>query len=623
MYEQFFGLDEAPFRLTPDPRYLFLSEKHREALGHLVYGIREGAGFIAITGEIGAGKTTLLRSLLGRADDSTRYAYVLNPVLTGVELLQEINHELGLPAQDSRRELLSALNRYLVEQKQAGRSVVLVVDEAQTLDGAILEQLRMLSNFETETGKLIQIVLVGQPELRDLLARPELAQLNQRITVRWHLGSLDRRETSQYVAHRISVACSGRTPRPLFTAAAHRRIFAESRGVPRLINILCHRALLVAFAHDRSRVDWRSVRRAVAENRGPLEAGRAAKQRRSWVGAAVAATLALGIAAGAYALWPRAKGPDGDSSTKSALPAGETASAPASAAPEAARVAAGEATAPQSVEVVAAAAGGEEAISVDDGSIPPPQVAAATGTLTNPAAADRAGLDEALRQTTAGQSAYEATEALLRAWQVQPLSAAEASASALDLPSIAGKRGLRYLPVKGNLTMLRTLDLPAILEVSATDAPGVRFVAVSSLDDESAHVTVGRSQIELAPPVLGERWYGRAHLLWRDVDQIGEKVMKVGTRGRSVARLHDLLRAAQSYQGPPSEVFTANTAQAVTDFQQREQLVADGKVGPLTMIALYRTVGSSGVPRLRTRDDGIARGGAAGEVLSALPGRGD
>ena len=171
MYEKFFGIDEPPFRLTPDPRYLYLSAKHREALGHLVYGIHEGAGFVAITGEIGAGKTTLLRSLLSRADDTTQYAYILNPVLTGLELMQEINHELGIPSAGTRREMLSALNHFLLDQKRRGRRVVIVIDEAQALDGATLEQLRMLSNFETETAKLLQIVLVGQPELRDVLAR--------------------------------------------------------------------------------------------------------------------------------------------------------------------------------------------------------------------------------------------------------------------------------------------------------------------------------------------------------------------------------------------------------------------------------------------------------------------
>ncbi|MEW6272844.1 MAG: AAA family ATPase, partial [Thermodesulfobacteriota bacterium] len=307
MYEKFFGIDEPPFRLTPDPRYLFLSAKHREALGHLVYGIHEGAGFVAITGEIGAGKTTLLRSLLSRADDTTQYAYILNPVLTGLELLQEINHELGIPSTGSRRDMLSALNHFLLDQKRRGRRVVVVIDEAQALDGATLEQLRMLSNFETETAKLLQIVLVGQPELRDLLARSDLEQLNQRITVRWHLGRLDRAETVKYVAHRVTTAAGGR-PRTLFTSGALSQIYAFSRGVPRLINIVCHRSLLVAFANDRTRVTARTVRRAIRELREPTPARPGRMRGLAFRAAAAAAVLAL-VATGGVIAWQRRGAP--------------------------------------------------------------------------------------------------------------------------------------------------------------------------------------------------------------------------------------------------------------------------------------------------------------------------
>ncbi|MFM8412626.1 MAG: AAA family ATPase, partial [Alphaproteobacteria bacterium] len=295
MYERFFGLDELPFQLTPDPRYLFLSSKHREALGHLVYGIREGAGFVCITGEIGAGKTTLLRALLREADDTTKYAYILNPVLTGVELLEEINHELGASSAGTRRELLTELNRVLVEQRAQGRRVVLVVDEAQSLDGGILEQLRLLSNFETESAKLLQVVLVGQPELRQLLARPELEQLNQRITVRWHLGRMDRSETAQYVAHRVRTA--GQT-RSLFDKGAIAVIHDHSRGTPRLINVAAHRALMVAYAESSPQVTRAIARRAVddlARHLPPSERPRASARQAALATAALAAAAALAV----------------------------------------------------------------------------------------------------------------------------------------------------------------------------------------------------------------------------------------------------------------------------------------------------------------------------------------
>ena len=295
MYERFFGIDELPFQLTPDPRYLFLSSKHREALGHLVYGIREGAGFVCITGEIGAGKTTLLRALLREADDTTQYAYILNPVLTGVELLEEINHELGAPSKGTRRELLAALNQVLVDQRALGRRVVLVIDEAQSLDGTILEQLRLLSNFETESAKLLQIVLVGQPELREVLSRPDLEQLNQRITVRWHLGRMDRAETAQYLAHRVRTA--GQT-RSLFTRGAIAAIHDHSRGTPRLINVAAHRSLMVAYAANSAQVTRGLARRAIAELCRHLPPNtRAGTHPAVWGAAAVAAReiLPLGI----------------------------------------------------------------------------------------------------------------------------------------------------------------------------------------------------------------------------------------------------------------------------------------------------------------------------------------
>jgi general secretion pathway protein A len=188
MYEEFYRFNEAPFRLTPDPNYLYLSTHHREALGHLLFGIREGSGFVAVTGEIGTGKTTLLRALLRDLEPTTIVGYLFNPALSDLEILQTVNSEFSLPSESSsKKELVEHLNRFLVAQKLAGRRVVVIVDEAQALAPATLEQLRLLSNLETETQKLLQIVLVGQPELRALLRRPDLAQLNQRITIRWHL----------------------------------------------------------------------------------------------------------------------------------------------------------------------------------------------------------------------------------------------------------------------------------------------------------------------------------------------------------------------------------------------------------------------------------------------------
>src|SRR5438128_9925939 len=304
MYERFFGLADAPFRLTPDPRYLFLSRKHADALAHLKLGLSESSGFVCITGDVGTGKTTLLRAFLTGPIPDTSTAYVFNPVLSPLELLQTINGEFGLPADtDSRTELVGALNRHLLEQRKAGRRAIVVIDEAQALAVEVLEQLRLLSNLETTTEKLLRIVLVGQPQLRRVLLHPELVQLNQRITLRWHMGPLAARETAAYVAHRLGVASGGPPPR-VFTRRAVRRLYDISSGVPRLINMVAHRSMLAAFAADRRVVSLRFVRQAYREIGAlPLAASAPAPRTRrlAWAVAGLAASVAV-IALGAEQL---------------------------------------------------------------------------------------------------------------------------------------------------------------------------------------------------------------------------------------------------------------------------------------------------------------------------------
>jgi general secretion pathway protein A len=267
MYEEFFGLSAAPFSITPDPRYLFYSHRHREAFEHMLYGIRERKGFILITGEVGAGKTTLCRAVL--ADLGQRYstALILNPVMTGVQLLRSVLHEFGLSDRGNDRvRLVKRLNEFLLARAGEGADVVLFIDEAQDLSADLLEEVRLLSNLETDDRKLLQIVLIGQPELRERLARPELRQLRQRITVVYHLGPLDRDEVESYILHRLSVA--GANGRPTFTRAAIGAIHRGSRGVPRLVNAICDRTLLAGYVEGVDRLGWRQVRRALRDLAG-------------------------------------------------------------------------------------------------------------------------------------------------------------------------------------------------------------------------------------------------------------------------------------------------------------------------------------------------------------------
>jgi general secretion pathway protein A len=267
MYDHFYGFHEPPFNLTPDPRFLFYSERHREAFHHVLFGIQERKGFIQLTGEVGAGKTTICRAILEELGPTYRTALILNPCLTSSQLLRTILHELGLaPGRIDRAAGLELLNRFLLDQLAAGNDVVLLIDEAQDLEPELLEEVRLLSNLETDQRKLLQIVLVGQPELRDRLDERGLRQLRQRITVRYHLRPLSRQETEHYIRHRLHVA--GGNSRPTFDRWAIRRIYRYSRGVPRLINAVCDKTLLCGFVTGTDRLTGRHVRRAVRELEG-------------------------------------------------------------------------------------------------------------------------------------------------------------------------------------------------------------------------------------------------------------------------------------------------------------------------------------------------------------------
>jgi general secretion pathway protein A len=308
MYLEYYGLREPPFSITPDPRYVFLSERHRDALAHLLYGIGKGGsgGFVQLTGEVGTGKTTLCRLLLEQLPENTRVALVLNPKLSPVELVETICEELKLDITGKRgslKALTDTLNAFLLDAYAQGLRVVLIVDEAQNLSTESLEQIRLLTNLETPTQKLLQIILLGQPELRDVLARPELRQLAQRITARYHLTPLDAGETEAYVRHRLAVAGSTRSP---FSRLGLKALYQRSGGIPRLINIIADRALMAGYAREQDSIGERIVDRA-ADEALPGHARYWLRRYGRW---AAAAALVLAVAA-AFTLWraPQTEGP--------------------------------------------------------------------------------------------------------------------------------------------------------------------------------------------------------------------------------------------------------------------------------------------------------------------------
>jgi general secretion pathway protein A len=271
VYLDYYGLTEPPFDITPNPRFLFYSAKHREAFNHLLYGIRERKGFVQMTGEVGAGKTTLCRAMLEQLDGRYSTALILNPIMSASELVKAIALEFGLPVHGlDRLDTIGVINEFLLQQIERGKETVLIIDEAQDLTDELLEQVRLLSNLETDNRKLLQIILFGQPELRARLNNHRLRQLRQRITVRYHLSPLNRYEVTRYVQHRLHV--SGGNGTPCFTRPALWRVYKYSKGIPRLVNAVCDKALLAGFVQQQERIDFRMVGQAVRELEGEINA---------------------------------------------------------------------------------------------------------------------------------------------------------------------------------------------------------------------------------------------------------------------------------------------------------------------------------------------------------------
>ncbi len=562
MYERFFGLVDAPFRLTPDPRYFFLSPKHREALAHLRLGLTEPGGFVCITGDIGTGKTTLLRTFFEDLGPEVAIAYVFNPAVSAEELLQRIARELGVAAASgTRADLTDALNAHLLAERKAGRLSVVVLDEAQAVSIEVLEQLRLLSNLETSTEKLLRLVLVGQPQLAALLVDPALAQLNQRITLRWHLGPLTAEETTAYVRHRLKVASGGKVT-DLFTRPALWLVHRFSRGVPRLVNMIAHRALLVAYVARRRRVRARAVLQAYREIRTvPLRRWSPVRRRVEWAAAVATVVLAV-ITLGVPRLERRLPAvlPDGG---PAAPPVGEP---PPSLAPAPLAVAATTSPAPA----------------------PPAPRVAPLATPTE--------LEQRLAELDARRSARAAVDAILAAWRVPGLSADEVEVPA-QLEPMAWRRGLEVIPLTGNLSMLRLLDLPALLELRVPGAAEPRYAGLLSVDDRGVVLSVDGGPVWADAAFLDRVWLGRAHILWRDFESLG-RTFGAEARGPQVARLQRLLARVGAYGGAATGVFDPTTADAVLSFQRSRLLEADCRVGRFTRIVLYAAAGSYPRPSL-------------------------
>ena len=296
MYETFFGFREKPFNLTPDPRFLYLSPKHQEAFAHLDFGLKQRGGFMIVTGEVGTGKTTLCRYFLNRLDKDTLSAFVLYPALSVTDLLNAVVRDLGITTEATTpKGLIDDLHRFLLKARHDGKNVVIVIDEAQNLSRDVLEQVRLVSNLETSTEKLIQIVLIAQSELNEILAQKDLRQLEQRVTARYHLTPLSQEEMTNYIRHRLSIA--GGIGKVDFTPGALRRFHRFSGGVPRLINLVCDRALLAGYVLDRREIDRHIARQVIEELNLPKSKGVWQRLRRGLISLVVTLVIVVGLIA--------------------------------------------------------------------------------------------------------------------------------------------------------------------------------------------------------------------------------------------------------------------------------------------------------------------------------------
>lgn len=528
MYAPFFGLSREPFSLAPDPRFLFMSDQHREALAHLLYGVQGGGGFVLLTGEIGAGKTTVTRCFLEQLPPHCVVAYIFNPCLSALELLQTVCAEFGitLPAEASSiKAHVDALNAFLLDAHAKGRHALLIVDEAQALEPPLLEQLRLLTNLETSDRKLLQIILIGQPELRERVDGPGMEQLSQRVIARYHLGPLSARDTRQYVLHRLGVA--GPHVTVPFDKPALARMHKLTGGVPRRINLLADRALLGAYGRGQRVVDAATLDRAAAE-----VFSRRRQPSHRW---ATGATAVVGLGLVALGLW-MALAP------RLSAPAAVPGAAAAPAMPVAASAAPLAASAPLPAPVVARAPASDDAA---------PLLAAAT-----------ADLPQAWRELS------------LR-WNVaigegEPCAAA-ARAELACYRSAAGLQGVRQL------------DRPALLTLR--DARGASVYAqLLAVESDRATLAVGRQRVELTLPALARVWRGEFATFWRTPPG-----WRSGADANPPPALAAWLD--QQLGAATPKAAAAPLRDRVSAFQLSQGLLPDGRPGPVTVMHLNRVAG--------------------------------
>jgi len=549
MYTNFFGFKERPFQLVPNPGYLFLSRSHEEAIAHLNYAISHGDGFVEITGEVGTGKTTLCRVFLEDLDKNTEVAYIFNPRLNSIELLRAINDEFGIPADaDNVKDLIDTLNNFLIEKKSQKKNAILLIDEAQNLSKEVLEQLRLLSNLETNTSKLLQIILVGQPELREMLDAFELRQLRQRITLRWYLTPLSRKETMEYIRHRVNIA--SKKTEDKFTPWAYYLIYKYSGGIPRLINIACDRSFLTAFGFNRRKVTGSIAGSSIRELKARGEnTGRIFTKGRLIAGFIV---LLLLVLAWIFLLKvPFLYNPE----TKDTKHIVSTASNP--------------------------------------GSVKKPE----------PMTKSPGKFADFLGSLTNRSSRFIAVKTAISLWETDPMI--NPYLENIDNDSdffrhAASQNNFNTLPVNKNPDLIKKLNLPAILEFLPPGAFSPRYLTLIKMTEKEIILKGGEKDetVMVEPGEMKPYWTGTAYILWKNFFNCRGNIPGNAPK-ESVFTLKMLLRDIGFKEMKLDDVYDDAAGDAVKKLQEKHGIEVDGIVGAQTKIVIYNEKKELKIPHIR------------------------
>jgi general secretion pathway protein A len=572
MYKNFFGFKERPFKLVPNPAYFFLSRGHEEALAHLSYAISQGDGFVEITGEVGTGKTTLCRVFLENLDKNAEAAYIFNPKLDSVQLLKTINDEFGIPSDaDNTKDLIDTLNLFLIKKKGEGKKVIILIDEAQNLNKEVLEQLRLLSNLETSSDKLLQIILVGQPELGEMLDSYELRQLGQRITLSCHLSPLTYAETKEYIQHRINIA--SRKTGLQFNRSAVKSIYKYSGGIPRLINIACDRALLTAYGLNRYKI---TVNIAKASIRELTERGRGKRHYIRNKMKAILVFLFFGIIVSTFILYRYETG--GNNVTYHLL------NKEASATFHPIRT--------ENNDF-------QQSMSEKDQSLNPYQQTVQPATIANPVK----NLTDFLKEIDFHTSRRSAMACAIHMWhdkaEIHPFW--DNTEDDQDFFQIVAKQnGLMILRTESDLCLIKNLNLPAILELYPPGESTPAYLTLIEMKgDDQIILSDGKAgtMVPVSPSELESYWSGVAYIPWKNFFGYPDKI-NLSSNDDAIIALKMLMHDLGYKEIEISPFYDLKTQKAVKTIQEKNGIPVDAVVGPLTKIVLYNEKKSLKVPHI-------------------------